>query len=67
MHGTVASVNKEARTFELDAEGIILVFELSAIRQVSKEGNQVSAATTVDPETKTETKSIEEDTTSENK
>ncbi|CAM4377356.1 preprotein translocase subunit YajC [Weissella hellenica] len=67
MHGTVASVNKEARTFELDAEGIILVFELSAIRQVSKEGNKVSAETTVVPETETETKAIEEDTTSEDK
>lgn len=39
LHGTIAAVNKEARTFDLDAEGVILVFELSAIRQVVKEAN----------------------------
>ncbi|WP_308399620.1 preprotein translocase subunit YajC [Weissella thailandensis] len=39
MHGTIAAVNKEAHTFDLDAEGVILVFELSAIRQVVKEAN----------------------------
>lgn len=69
LHGTVSSVNKEARTFELDAEGIILVFELSAIRQVSKEGNSVAPVTTPDTkeEAETETKAIEEDTNSEDK
>ena len=36
MHGKIAGVNKEAKTFDLDAEGVILVFELSAIRQVVK-------------------------------
>ncbi|WP_258089116.1 preprotein translocase subunit YajC [Weissella fangxianensis] len=39
LHGTISSVNKEAHTFDLDAEGVILVFELSAIRQVVKEAN----------------------------
>lgn len=34
LHGKVASVNNAKKTFELDAEGVILVFELSAIRQV---------------------------------
>lgn len=36
LHGKIAGVNKEAKTFDLDAEGVILVFELSAIRQVVK-------------------------------
>jgi len=34
LHGKVASVDNTKKTFELDAEGVILVFELSAIRQV---------------------------------
>jgi preprotein translocase subunit YajC len=34
LHGKVSSVDNDARTFELDAEGIVLVFDLTAIRTV---------------------------------
>ena len=43
LHGKIAGVNKEAKTFDLDAEGVILVFELSAIRQVVKAAEAVEA------------------------
>ena len=38
------AVDNEAKTFDLDAEGVILVFELSAIRQVVKAAPAVAEA-----------------------
>ncbi|WP_386119724.1 preprotein translocase subunit YajC [Weissella cibaria] len=44
LHGKIAAVDNEAKTFDLDAEGVILVFELSAIRQVVKAAPAVAEA-----------------------
>lgn len=43
LHAVVDNVNKEAKTVDLDAEGVILTFELSAIRTIKP-----TAATTTD-------------------
>ncbi|MCW0952773.1 preprotein translocase subunit YajC [Weissella ceti] len=34
LHGEIKSINEEAKTFYLDADGAILKFEMSAIRTV---------------------------------
>ncbi len=43
LHGKVDSVNQEKRTFVLDANGILLTFELGAILQIVSENKNVSS------------------------
>ena len=46
LHGVLADLDKEAGTFDLDAEGVILTFDLSAVRTVkSPKVNQVEPTT----------------------
>ncbi|MCT6893330.1 MAG: preprotein translocase subunit YajC [Bombilactobacillus mellifer] len=43
LHGKVDSVNQEKRIFVLDANGILLTFELGAILQIVSENKNVSS------------------------
>lgn len=44
MHAVVDSVNEAEKTVDLDAEGVILTFDATAIRAVKKEDAEVEAA-----------------------
>jgi len=66
LHAIVDSVDTAAKTVDLDAEGVILTFELSAIRTIENPVAPVAEKLTVDDlkpaETVEETEKITDDT-----
>jgi preprotein translocase subunit YajC len=66
LHAVVDSVDNAAKTVDLDAEGVILTFELSAIRTIKNPVAPVADKPTVDDlkpaETVEETEKITDDT-----
>ncbi|MFT9388754.1 MULTISPECIES: preprotein translocase subunit YajC [Leuconostoc] len=63
LHAVVDSVNKEAKTVDLDAEGVILTFDLAAIRTIKPKTPEAGEKVVVDDlkpaETVTEEKIVD--------